>query len=78
MLHGKLNLINRIIPFTEVQAHCDIPCKIYDPAPALIEALSVIRLIDIINETRDQGDSSSVEYENTIARCVHRKEEESE
>ena len=78
MLHGKLDLINRVIPFADAQAHCDIPCKIYDPAPALIAALSVIRLIDIINETRDQGDSSSVEYDNTITRCVQRKEEESE
>ncbi|MAH85330.1 MAG: superoxide dismutase, Ni [Rhodospirillaceae bacterium TMED8] len=78
MLHKKLELLNRIISFKDVHAHCDIPCKIYDPATALIAVLSVIRLIDIINETRDHGDHSSAEYENTIARCILRKEEESE
>tara|TARA_B100000767_G_C19678423_1_gene498451 strand:+ start:469 stop:939 length:471 start_codon:yes stop_codon:yes gene_type:complete len=33
-----------------VQAHCDIPCKIYDPSTAQYAALSVIRLLDLINE----------------------------
>ena len=42
--------INTIIPFEEVQAHCDIPCKIYDPNATQIAALSVIRFIDLINE----------------------------
>ena len=72
------NYLNNKSPFETVFAHCDIPCKIYDPSTALIATLSVIRLIDIINETRAGGDSSSAEYENTIARCVQRKEEESE
>lgn len=33
-----------------VAAHCDIPCKIYDPAVAQVSALSVVRLMDIIAE----------------------------
>ena len=37
----------------EVQAHCDIPCKIYDPATAQIGVLSVIRLLDLIAELGD-------------------------
>ena len=28
-------------------AHCDIPCKIYDPAAAQYAVLSVIRIIDL-------------------------------
>ena len=35
---------------SKVQAHCDIPCKIYDPNTAQYAALSVIRLLDLINE----------------------------
>ncbi len=37
----------------EVKAHCDIPCKIYDPATAQIATLSVIRLLDLIHEVGD-------------------------
>ena len=37
----------------EVKAHCDIPCKIYDPATAQIAALSIIRLLDLIAELGD-------------------------
>jgi nickel superoxide dismutase len=33
-------LTNRLVP-TEVQAHCDLPCGVYDPAQARIEAESV-------------------------------------
>ena len=35
----------------EVFAHCDIPCKIYDPIVIQVAALSVVRILDIINET---------------------------
>ncbi|MFL2733206.1 MAG: superoxide dismutase [Ni], partial [Gammaproteobacteria bacterium] len=34
----------------EVLAHCDIPCKIYDPIVIQIAALTVVRIIDIIEE----------------------------
>ena len=43
----------------EVQAHCDIPCKIYDPATAQIAVLSVIRLLDLIAELGDTVTSKS-------------------
>ena len=32
------------------QAHCDIPCKIYDPMIAQVAALSVARLVDLLLE----------------------------
>jgi nickel superoxide dismutase len=78
MLHQSIDYINRFIKFPSVQAHCDIPCKIYDPAIAIISALSVVRLIDIIEENRSNGDKLSADYDNTITRCIQRKEEESE
>ena len=34
----------------EALAHCDIPCKIYDPIVIQIAALTVVRIIDIIEE----------------------------
>ena len=40
-----------------VEAHCDIPCKIYDPAISQVAALSVVRLIDLLHEI-DPADTS--------------------
>ena len=57
-----------------VQAHCDIPCKIYDPAVAQIAALSLIRLLDLIAEV--ESTEYSLESEGTIARLVLEKEEQ--
>ncbi len=35
-------LLSRLLaPTTSVSAHCDLPCGVYDPAQAKIEALSV-------------------------------------
>lgn len=33
-------------------AHCDIPCKIYDPSSFLVAGMSVLRLMDLIEEER--------------------------
>ena len=58
-----------------VQAQCDIPCKIYDPAIAQIATLSVIRLLDLIAE--EKGKEYSLESEAKIARLVLEKEKQS-
>jgi nickel superoxide dismutase len=78
LVHYYLTRIDNYLSFPKAKAHCDIPCKIYDPLIATVSALSVIRLIDIINETETTDAGSPAEYQNTIARCVQRKEEESE
>ena len=78
MLHRLLKSADHVLRLPRASAHCDIPCKIYDPATALIAALSVIRLIDIMEETNSGDDADSLEHKNTIARCVLRKEEEAE
>ncbi len=43
--------------FQIAEAHCDIPCKIYDPAIPQVAALSVVRLIDLLHEI-DESDNS--------------------
>lgn len=58
-----------------VKAHCDVPCGIYDPITAQIAALSVIRMVDLM-EGLEKNDS--LEYINTISRHVAVKEEEAE
>ena len=74
MLYRLAQATDRLIGVDTVDAHCDIPCKIYDPAPALIAALSVVRMVDILTETAEKTDS--LERINTLARCIAIKEEE--
>ena len=59
------------ISISKVQAHCDIPCKIYDPGTAQYATLSVIRLLDLINELPD---SLSIAQQAQLARLVDQKE----
>jgi nickel superoxide dismutase len=40
---------------TEVSAHCDLPCGIYDPAQAKIEAQSVKAIIEKYNASSDDA-----------------------
>ncbi len=37
----------------EVSAHCDLPCGVYDPAQARIEAESVKKIIEKVNDGGD-------------------------
>ena len=48
-----------MIKFESVSAHCDIPCKVYDPYMAQYAALSVLRLIDLIDEMPDSPSSKN-------------------
>ena len=59
----------------EVKAHCDVPCGIYDPIVAQIAALSVIRMVDLM-ESLEKSDS--LQYVNTLSRYIGTKEEEAE
>ncbi|MEM8546648.1 MAG: superoxide dismutase, Ni [Pseudomonadota bacterium] len=63
---------------TEVDAHCDVPCAIYDPAPILISALTVVRMIDIMEEWMSHKPDSDLALHNAIARCVAQKEQHAE
>ena len=53
-------------------AHCDIPCKIYDPAVSLIAATTIVRLIDLLQEIDTPLTLSGVA---AISRIVASKEE---
>jgi nickel superoxide dismutase len=65
-----LSRVLRIIePRTTAHAHCDIPCGIYDPQQARIEAESCHKIIQKYHESND---------ELFRQRCVHVKEERAE
>ena len=49
-----LATLDRISPPTEVHAHCDLPCGVYDPAQARIEAESIKGTIEKYNASDDE------------------------
>jgi nickel superoxide dismutase len=48
-----LSTVDRILPPGAVHAHCDLPCGVYDPAQARIEAESIKGIIDKFNASDD-------------------------
>jgi len=48
-----LTLLDRLQPATVVHAHCDLPCGVYDPAQARIEAESVKQIMEKHNASSD-------------------------
>jgi len=79
MFHKIVDKLDQHVHFDWVDAHCDIPCGIYDPHHALIGALTVIRMVDLIDEvvkTHDQIETA--EFTNHMARYIAVKEEHSE
>jgi nickel superoxide dismutase len=43
----------RLFPATTVYAHCDLPCGVYDPQQALIEAKSVYAIMTKMKDNKD-------------------------
>lgn len=74
-LHKLLSTANRFVDFDEASAHCDIPCKIYDPAVAQIAALTMLRMVDLIEETEQAASDKDTAYLNSMARFIATKEE---
>ena len=56
----------------EAQAHGDIPCKIYDPVVIQIAALTIVRILDIIEEKK--LDTSKIDDVSELARLTLEKE----
>jgi nickel superoxide dismutase len=43
----------RVLGITTVSAHCDLPCGVYDPAQARIEAESVHKIMEKMKDSTD-------------------------
>jgi len=76
MLNKLINVFEKISPIREVQAHCDVPCGIYDTSNALIACLSVIRMTDLIIDHKEV--KHSVEWHNEVSRYIAEKEKNAE
>ncbi len=51
-----LSLLLRILPTQTAYAHCDLPCGVYDPAQARIEAESVMKIMEKYAGFHDETD----------------------
>lgn len=46
--------LSRFLPATTVYAHCDLPCGVYDPAQARIEAESVLKTMQKYQDSKEE------------------------
>jgi nickel superoxide dismutase len=80
MLRQTFALLNRLLPTEDGSAHCDIPCGIYDPHYALVGALTVVRMNQLIAalEPPAMEKAARDEYMHKIARYTATKDEHAE
>ncbi len=79
MLRNILEGHNRRNPAPVVEAHCDGPCGVYDPASARIAAeavLSMTKKLLALEVPAASDHAAYVKYHNTFARYVKIKEEQ--
>ncbi len=74
MIYNLLNFIDKLRPFKKASAHCDIPCKIYDPITSQISVLTMIRLVDLI-EGIEKKETLSINDHSQLSRLISQKEE---
>jgi nickel superoxide dismutase len=78
MIYKVFEALDRKIGFHQAKAHCDIPCGIYDPIVAQLSALTVVRMIDLINDLESKGGEHNAAYMNSLSRYIAVKEEHAE
>ncbi len=70
LIYGLVNRLDDALPISVASAHCDIPCKIYDPHTAQIAVLTMIRTLDIMAELPQSGEltrSQQAEFTRLVA-----------
>ena len=82
LIRSSLRLLDRISPPETVNAHCDIPCGIYDPGLAQIAAQTVVRMHQLIGDLERPGPDAEPAkmqaFVNSISRYIAVKEEHAE
>ena len=68
--------IEKLLSIKNVEAHCDVPCGIYDPITAKIAAQTVLKMAVRLEAV--EMPPSSIDTPNNVARYVAVKEEHAE
>lgn len=74
MFYKLIETLDKNLGIQQAKAHCDVPCGIYDPIVAQINALTVVRMMDLMAALEGQG----VGFDNSMSRYVAVKEEHAE
>ena len=78
MLYSLIEKLDTLFNFERAKAHCDIPCGIYDPHHAQLDALTVIRMIDLMSEVVSAPQKDNLSFHNSVSRYIAIKEEHAE
>lgn len=76
-----INLISKLFSEVSADAHCDIPCGVYDPTPAKIAAKTVARMVQQLGEIavpKDMDPHSIANHANMVSRRIAVKEAHAE
>ena len=80
--HRILSILDKASPARIAEAHCDIPCGIYDPYHAQLAAHTVIRMVNLINELKISSMDAPIEerkvFIHQLSRYTAVKEEHAE
>jgi nickel superoxide dismutase len=74
MLYNIIAKMDKKFNFRVLAGHCDIPCKIYDPISAQIAVLTMIRMVDLLEELKAK-ESLTLDQQAQFSRLVAQKEE---
>jgi nickel superoxide dismutase len=78
MIYKLLESLDKKLGIERAEAHCDIPCGIYDPIIPQIAALTVVRMLDLMATFEKDHPEKDTAYFNTMSRYVSVKEEHAE
>ncbi len=78
MFYQIFEALDKKFGVARAQAHCDIPCGIYDPGSAQIAALTVVRMMDLMADLEAKGHDNHLAFINSMARYIAVKEEHAE
>ena len=78
MLYNLVDKLDKRLGFDHAKAHCDVPCGIYDPILAQIDALTVVRMIDLITDLEKNFPQAGAARTNAEVRYILVKEEHAE
>ena len=78
MIYKALNALDKAVGIDRAKAHCDIPCGIYDPITAQIAALTVVRMVDLMEELAKSDTEKGIAFHNAMSRYIASKEEHAE
>ncbi len=74
-----VKLLSHVVPTVGAEAHCDIPCGIYDPIQAKIAAKTIQRMVMQLSELKPPQDWNNeherLAYVNAVSRRIAIKEE---